>query len=122
MFFDLRLMKINPHMSGARIECVYAQAGQSLKIGDKLFDLSVDLSSAFAQDCPPISYFRVVARERGWVRETCVEAGDSCDVGTLLAILSPEPEDDLEGAPARPVRVTTAGITFHAGMWSASGR
>jgi hypothetical protein len=122
MFYDLRLAKINPYMSTARVECVYVETGRQLTIGDKLFDLSVDLSSAFAQDCPPISYFRVVVRERVWVQKTRVAAGDSCDVGALLAIFSPESATDLEGAPVRPLRVTTAGITFHAGMWSASER
>jgi hypothetical protein len=37
-----------------------------------------------------------------------------------LAIFSSEPDEPLDGAPARPLRITTAGIAHHSDMWSAS--
>jgi hypothetical protein len=80
----------------------------------------VDLSSAFSQDCPPISYYRVVSRERVWLRKIEVAAGDSIDVSGLIAIFSTE-ADELEGGViSRPLRITTAGILYHAGMLSGS--
>jgi pyruvate/2-oxoglutarate dehydrogenase complex dihydrolipoamide acyltransferase (E2) component len=117
---ELRLTKINPNMTAAVIECIYAKPGTALKVGDKICDLSVDLSSGFSQYCPPISYFRVVAREKIWLQKLLVVPGDNCDVGQLMAVFSAEQDDPGEGAPARPLRITTAGIAHHAGMWSTS--
>jgi pyruvate/2-oxoglutarate dehydrogenase complex dihydrolipoamide acyltransferase (E2) component len=119
---DLRLPKINPNMSTAIVECVYATPGAILKPGDKLFDLSVDLSSSFSQYCPPISYFRVVMREKLWLRETLVAPGDEVDIGALLALFSAEEGEPLEISPSRAVRVTTAGIAHHSGLWSANNK
>jgi hypothetical protein len=122
MLYELRLTKINPNMNAAVVECIYAQEGSALKAGDKLFDLSVDLSSGFSQYCPPISYFRVVLREKAWLRKLFVIPGDSCDVGQLVAVLSAEQSTPEEETSVRPLRVTTAGIAHHSGMWSASGQ
>lgn len=122
MLYELRLTKINPNMNAAIMECLYATAGSALKTGDKLCDLSVDLSSGFSQYCPPISYFRVVVREKVWLRKMLVVPGDSCDVGQLLAVFTVEQDDPDEAVPARPLRITTAGIAHHSGMWSASER
>jgi hypothetical protein len=120
MLYELRLTKINPNMNAAVIECVYAKEGSALKVGEKLWDLSVDLSSGFSQYCPPISYFRVVVREKVWLQKLLVVPGDSCDVGKLMAVFSTEQDTPTEGAPARPLRITTAGIAHHSGMWTAS--
>lgn len=120
MLYDLCLPKINPNMSSAMVECVYANPGTVLKAGDKLFDLSVDLSSGYSQYCPPISYFRVVVREKLWLQKILVSPGDNCDVGTPIALFSSEQDESLEGTPARAIRITTAGIAHHQGLWSAS--
>jgi hypothetical protein len=122
MRYELRLTKINPNMNAAVIETIYAAAGSTLKVGDKLCDVSVDLSSGFSQYCPPISYFRVVVREKVWLQKLFVVPGDSCDVGQLMAIFSTEQDEPGEQTPARPLRITTAGIAHHAGMWSAGDR
>ena len=119
MRHELRLTKINPNMNAAVIETIYATAGSALKVGDKLCDLSVDLSSGFSQYCPPISYFRVVVRENVWLQNLLVTPGDSCDVGQLMAVFTTEPDDPGEQPSARPLRITTAGIAHHSGMWSA---
>jgi len=120
MLLDLRLPKINPNMTSAVVECVYANPGTLLKAGDKLFDLSVDLSSGYSQYCPPISYFRVVVREKLWLQKILVNPGDSSDVGAALALFSSEQHETLDAAPARAIRITTAGIAHHQGLWSAN--
>ena len=119
MLNELRLAKINPNMTAGVIECLYAEDGAALKVGDKLLDLSVDLSSGFSQYCPPISYFRVVVREKVWLHRLLVKPGQNCDVGELLGIFSTEPEAAADQAPGRPLRITTAGIAYHSNMWSA---
>ncbi|HVZ30507.1 MAG TPA: hypothetical protein VG839_08950 [Asticcacaulis sp.] len=120
MIYAFRLPTINPHMSGARIECLYAQPGDTLKMGSKLLDLGVDLSSAFAQECPPISFFRVVLREPVTLRAFKVEPGDYCDLGHLIALFSTTPEEDLNVEPARDIRFATAAIIHHDGLWTGS--
>jgi pyruvate/2-oxoglutarate dehydrogenase complex dihydrolipoamide acyltransferase (E2) component len=119
MLLGLQLTKINPNMSSGTIESCYLEVGSPVKAGQKLFDLSVDLSSGFSQYCPPISYFRVVARESGWLKKLLVKPGDNLNVGDLLAVFSSAAEESEDGTPERPLRVTTAGIAHHAGLWSA---
>ncbi len=119
MLFELRLTKINPNMTAGTVECCYVAGNAPVKLGDKLFDLRVDLSAGFSQYCPPISYFRVVAREKGILRQLLVKPGDNVNVGDLLAVFSETGEEDTAAQPARALRVTTAGIAHHPAMWSA---
>jgi hypothetical protein len=118
MIYAFRLPTINPHMSAARIECIYAELGSPLRIGSKLFDLGVDLSSAFAQECPPISFFRVVLREAAFLRKLNAVRGQLCELGELVALFSTEPDENLSGAPARDIRFAVAGIIHHPGLWT----
>lgn len=118
MLYDLRVPIISPYMSGALIECLYACADTPMRAGEKILDMSVDLGSAFAQDCPPISYYRLVLRENLWLRRLAVTAGTTWDMETPLAIFSTAPDEPLEGSVARQVRSAVAGIVYHADMWS----
>jgi hypothetical protein len=122
MLLDLRLAEIVPGMSGATIECVHATAGSVLKPGAKLLDLSVDLSAAFAQECPPISFFRVILREPAVLRQIGVAPGQHCELGEVLALFSSTGDDPIEGAADRAVRLATAGIMHHSDMWTGSHR
>src|SRR5690242_7044905 len=99
MIYAFRLPLINPHMSSARIECVYAEPGTALKNGSKLFDLGVDLSSAFAQECPPISFFRVVMRESVIFRKLNTDRGQLCQLGEQVALFSDKADESLDGEP-----------------------
>lgn len=118
MLLELRIPKINEHMSNALIENLYAEVDNEIMVGQKIFDLSVDLGSAFSQDCPPISYYRLVLRERVWLRKRSVTVGEQHDAGTVMAIFSTEPDEPDGGIIARQVRVATAGIMYHSAMWS----
>lgn len=116
MILELKLTSIVPQMTGATIECVYAEAGDALKMGSKLVDLSIDLSSAFAQECPPVSYYRIVAREAAFLRKIEVRPGSLAGVDTLIALFSTSCDEPLDEAPARGLRTTVAGIMHHEGM------
>jgi hypothetical protein len=118
MIFEFKLPLISPHMSEAVIECLYPAPGTTLKPGDKLLDLSVDLSNNFAQDCPPISYFRVIVREPLVLREFRLTPGKSCPVGEQIALFSTTPDEALDQPAQRGVRHATAGIIHHSGMWT----
>ena len=116
MIYEFRLPLIIAEMSGATIECLHAAPGTMLRAGTKLLDLSVDLGSAFAQECPPISFYRIVTREPAWLRAIDVAPGRFCAVDAMIALFSTAPDTALDAAPARALRTTTAGIIHHGGM------
>lgn len=122
MIYEFKLPSIVAQMSGATIECLHAKPGDAVKMGSKLFDVSVDLSSAFAQECPPISYFRVVMREPGYLRKLDLTPGQYCQLDELLAVFSTTPDEALDAPAARSVRTTVAGIVHHDGMHTGSVR
>jgi hypothetical protein len=119
VLFELKLPKINEQMDTALIETVHQVEGPQLKMGSKLFDVSIDLSSAFSQNCPPISYYRLVVRENLVLRRLCVSPGDRVAPGGRIALFASSADEPIDGQPAREVRVMTAGINFHDDMWSA---
>ena len=74
-------------MSGATIEYVHSGPA-ALKAGAKFLDVSVDLGSAFAQECPPISFYRFVMREPAWLREIKAVQGQYYALEDLVARFS----------------------------------
>jgi pyruvate/2-oxoglutarate dehydrogenase complex dihydrolipoamide acyltransferase (E2) component len=118
MIFEFRLPLISPHMSEALIECLYATPGSTLKTGDKLLDLSVNLSDSFSQDCPPISFYRIILREKAVLRAYRLACGESCKVGEVIAVFSTDPDETLDQPAQRGIRLATAGIIHHSGMWT----
>ena len=119
---EFRLPLVTPHMSEAIIESLHAVPGTPLKTGAKLLDLSVDLSGAFAQDCPPISFFRIVLRETVALRRFLVEPGVSCKAGDLIAIFSTSLDEADDAEVQRGVRIAIAGIMHHADMFTGNAR
>lgn len=116
MIYELRVSVIVAHMTGATIECLHATPGTMLKAGTKLLDLSVDLGSAFAQECPPISFYRIVMREPAWLRSIDAAPGEFRALNEMVALFSTDPDEALTTVPARAIRTTTAGIIHHSGM------
>lgn len=110
MLLNLTLPPINPYMSVGLINAIHASEGQALALGAKLMDVTIDLSAAAAHDCPPISHYRLVVRDRVWLRRLDVTMGDSPAVGDSLALFSTEADEPLDATPARQVRLTIAGV------------
>jgi hypothetical protein len=104
-------------MTTALVEAIHAREGQALPIGAKLFDLTVDLSVAAPHDCPPISHYRLVLRERAWLRRLHFGRGDEPLAGASLALLSTEADEPLDAPPARTARLAVAAI-MHQSAWS----
>ncbi|HTS20623.1 MAG TPA: hypothetical protein VMN79_02330 [Casimicrobiaceae bacterium] len=117
LLLTLTLPRINPLMTSAVIEEIHASQGAQLSQGARLLDLSVDLSSIAPQDCPPVSLYRIVLRDRVWLRSLTVARRDQVEVGALLARFSTELDEPLEAAPQRSVRITIAGIVFPPDAW-----
>lgn len=107
---------IVPQMTGAKAECVYVAPGDAVAMGTKLVDFSIDLSSAFAQECPPVSYYRIVARERAILRRLEIAPGLTSEVDQLIGLFTTDPDEPLDGPAERGLRVAVAGIMHHDGM------
>lgn len=122
MLLSLTLPRINEHMLSAVVAAVHPSARAELAVGAKLVDLTVDLTAIAAQDCPPVSHFRMVVRERAWLRELAVAHGDEIAVGTRIALFSTAPDEPLDTEPVRELRVAIAGILMQAPAWSGGGR
>lgn len=110
MILNLVLPRINPHMTNATIDVVHAGVGTAVAAGDKLIDLTIDLSAAAPHDCPPISHYRLLARDRVWLRRLDVAPGDQPETGAQIALFSTDPGEDPDAPPARQIRVSVAGI------------
>lgn len=118
MLLTLSLPLIIEHMTTAVILKIHAAEGTALIPGAKLLDLSIDLSRSIAHDCPPISHFRLAARERVWLRQLTIMQGGEFEVGATIGKFSTEPDETLDDEPARGLRITVAGIIHHADLWS----
>jgi hypothetical protein len=110
LLLNLLLPQINPHMVTAIIDQIHAKAGERIALGGKLMDVTIDLSAAAPHDCPPVGHYRLVVRDRVWLRRLDVASGDEPLVGHSLALFSTEPDEPLDGEPTRQVRLAIAGV------------
>lgn len=101
----------------ATINALHAAEGAFLASGTALLDFSVDFSGGVAYDCPPISHFRVVIRDAGWLLRLSVAKGQAVEPGTMLAILGTEQGEDPDGQITREARVTLASMLHHDDWW-----
>lgn len=106
----------SPH-AAIRVERIYVSEGERLTKGQRLLDLTLDLSAGVARDCPPVSTCRLVLREDAWVRRLPVEAGSVVVASDALALLSTGPDTPPE-PPAREARVTVATVLQHDDWWT----
>ncbi len=116
MLLHLIVPRINDYMTEAIVEWVYPSQGQSLEVGAKLLDMTVDLSAAAPHDCPPISHYRIVLREPAWLRRLTVSRRETVAAGAQVAQFTSTPDEPLDGPPARAVRMAIAAI-IHQPAW-----
>jgi pyruvate/2-oxoglutarate dehydrogenase complex dihydrolipoamide acyltransferase (E2) component len=110
VILSLVMPRMGALMSAGMVASLHVTEGAELKPGARLLDVRVDLSAVAPQDCPPVYYFRVVSREKGWVRKLTASVGELKETGALLALVSTDPGEPLENPPARALRTTAAGI------------
>ena len=109
MEFTLVLPTLSDDGSPALIRRLHVEPNQSVTRGAALLDISITLGGGQAHDCPPISPFRIHAREAATLTQWHVKQGDSVAPDTILASLQPQ------GVPnnselTRPLRQTVSGI------------
>ena len=110
MILTLTLPRIIGPMTSGEVFKLHCSEGRLLKPGTAFVDLKVDLSSAAAQDCPAVSYYRLVIREPVWLRHMAVACGDTALVGAAIALFSTEADETINEPPGRQIRFMTAGI------------
>ena len=110
MLLNLITPRFNDYMITAVVDAIHAREGDDLAPGAKLMDLLVDLSATTSHDCPPVSLYRLLLRDKARLRLLEVAVGDEVLVGAPLALFSTDAEEPLDAAPARATRVTIAGI------------
>ena len=103
---------------GARCTLIawHSHEGAQVAAGGALLDLRIDLSGGIAQDCPPVSTCRIVLREGAWLRRRIARPGENVPADAL-ALLATNPDEPLDGPPARDIRMTVAAILHHADWW-----
>jgi len=116
LLLTLNLPHILDYMTAASVEAIHAGVGDELERGAKLLDLKVDLTAGAAHDCPPISYYRILLRERARLTALGVSCGDEPLVGAELARFASLAPETGEGAEGRPARVAIAAI-FGPDVW-----
>ncbi len=117
LLLTLKLPNLVTDVKLAKIETLFVAEGQFLKPGMKILDLRIDLSAVAAHDCPPVSFFRIIFRDRAWLRRLSVADGDTREVGSELALFSIEEDEPVNGNPVRSARFTTAGIIHRSDLW-----
>ena len=75
MILSLNMPRLGDPVIHGLIDKIHVSEGCRIEAGSKLFDIRVDLSAVAPQDCPPVSYFRMVSREGGWVRRLTCASG-----------------------------------------------
>jgi pyruvate/2-oxoglutarate dehydrogenase complex dihydrolipoamide acyltransferase (E2) component len=114
MILRLQMPKFGEEMRDGTIHRLLASPGARLDRGTPLLEVRVDLSAIAEQNCSPISIFRVVAAESGWLRTVQVTEGDRRSVGGTLATIAERPDDQQEldegEVPTRPLRVSVATV------------
>ena len=84
-------------------------------------EVVVDLSAVAEQNCAPVSLYRIVAAESGWLRSLQVARGASYREGAVLGIVSATADGALDGVPCRPLRVSVCGIVRLTGSLESAG-
>jgi hypothetical protein len=118
MLLGLVIPAIAGDDAAARRELKFFEPGEKLAPGRKLADISIDLSASFGQDCPPISYYRLISREVAFVRRILAAPGEMLVPGQAIAVVSTTADEPADGEVVRALRLTTAGILGSDEMWS----
>lgn len=110
MLLAIELPRLHDLMTTAVVTAVHAVPGATLESGAPLFDIRIDLSHAAAHDCPPVSWFRVILRDRGVLRALTVAEDSEVAAGERVGLVASAPDESTSGEPARAARLTAVGL------------
>jgi ethanolamine utilization microcompartment shell protein EutS len=110
MILTVALPRIGTQPQQVTLHRLIAVPGAELKPGTALFEVRVDLGAASAQDCPPLSFFRIIATERGFLRSLAVAQGAALVAGAPLGIATTTLDETALGAAVRALRASAVAI------------
>ena len=110
MILSLRLPRVGAHLSQITIHRLIAKAGDELRPGTPLLEVRVDLAAQKAQDCPPVSFYRIISTERAYLRSLDVSSAALLDVGVHLGIATSGHDESPEGVAVRALRTSSVAI------------
>jgi pyruvate/2-oxoglutarate dehydrogenase complex dihydrolipoamide acyltransferase (E2) component len=110
MILSLALPRVGAQMRQGTIHRLVAAVGEDLRPGSALLEVRVDLDSDQAQDCPPLYFFRIIATERGVLRELRVQPGDVVDAGAVIGLVTSTAAEPADAPAARALRTTSVAI------------
>jgi hypothetical protein len=111
MLLDLTLPAILEPEAETRVFRLLVERGARIERGTALLELQIDLSAVAAQNCPPVSHYRLVSLETGWVRAIVGSPGERRALGEQLMRVSTTVDEPVDGRPpARELRTSIAGI------------
>jgi hypothetical protein len=96
------------------VHALHASLGSALVPGGRLMDLRLDLGASVQHDCPPVSFHRLVVRQRVWLRRLHVAVGQDVPNGALLGLFSTTPDEPEEGPVEGALRVSMAMVLVDA--------
>ncbi|MBV1917748.1 MAG: hypothetical protein KUG65_06765 [Sphingomonadaceae bacterium] len=110
MLLKLVVPTIQNKLERVRIDGLGVVVGDKVSPGAKLLEFTSGLDQAAMHDCPPITSYRMTSSETAWVRQLVAREGEDAMSGDLLALLSTDPDESLEGAESRLARNAIAAI------------
>ena len=110
MILSVIMPRVGAPMHQGSIHRIIANVGDELRPGTPLLEVRVDFGSANAQDCPPLSFFRIISTERGHLQSLDVAPGQQFEVGQQLGVATTDRNETVDGAPHRALRLTSVAI------------
>jgi hypothetical protein len=100
--------------SSVTVHAIHARPGAALAPGGQLLDLRVDLGASVQHDCPPVSFHRIVVRQRVWLRRLDVVVGQEVPSGARVGLFSTGPDEPEDGPVGGVLRVSMAMVLVDA--------
>jgi len=97
-------------MKDGVIHAVLVERGAKIVAGTPLLEVRLDLTSSAPQNCAPVTFFRIVSRESGWMRTSLPVPGTVVAVDAELAIVSHGENDPIDDV-TRSLRITASAVT-----------
>ena len=119
MWLAIHLPTLDSDHAFGRLAKLHARVGSRIEAGDVLADVTIDLSAGVTRDCPPVTTWRIVLQEAGWLREMLLSPDGLAPPGSIVALMSTDPMSPRE-APSRRARTAIAAILHHEEWWNAS--
>src|SRR5262245_46852224 len=110
MNLDVAMPRLSELVPSATVHAVACRPGDAIAPGSALVALTLDLGAVAAQDCPPVSRFRIVSRERAFIRRIDAVPGGVASPGDVLIVATPTGDEPLDAGTRRALRTNCISV------------